>query len=186
MQPVEIITRLLADEVLSPSQVQPPSSPGFYAWWCRRDRLEDANPQIPLEERPPVPSGWSLLYVGISPSRPNSRRNIALRLAKDHTRGRIGSSTFRQSVAALLMGHLALQPREGSDRSRLVSEQPLSRWIETSCGVTLAPAERPWESEADIIRLLNPPLNISKGTHPFREEVRACRAMLRQACGVAE
>lgn len=185
MQTAEIVTRLLAGRVLSPSQAQPPSSPGFYAWWCRSDRLKDTDPQIPLEERRPVQSGWSLLYVGISPNNPNSRRNIAVRLAKDHTGGSIGSSTFRQSVAALLMERLTLQPLKGSDRSRLVSEEPLSRWIEASCGVTSATAERPWESEAGVIRLLSPPLNISKGTHPFRQDVRARRTMLRQACGVA-
>jgi hypothetical protein len=185
MQTTEIVTRLLAGRVLSPSQAQLPTSPGFYAWWCRCDRLEDADPRIPLEERPPVQSGWSLLYVGISPSNQNSRRNIAVRLAKDHTGGSIGSSTFRQSVAALLMERLVLQPLKGGDRSRLVSEEALSGWIEASCGVTSAPAERPWESEAGVIKLLNPPLNISKGTHPFRQDVRACRTMLRQACGVA-
>jgi len=185
MQAAEIVTRLLARRVLSPSQAQPPSLPGFYAWWCRSDRLKDADLPIPLEERPPVQSGWSLLYVGISPNNPNSRRNIAVRLAKDHTGGRIGSSTFRQSLAALLMERLTLQPLKGSDRSRLVSEEPLSRWIEASCGVTFALREGPWESEAGVIRLLTPPLNISKGTHPFRQDVRARRTMLKQACGVA-
>jgi hypothetical protein len=180
----EIVSDLLTREVLAPSAARPPSSPGFYAWWCREEQLNDAFPSIPKENRPPVPTAWSLIYVGISPSGPTSSRNIAIRLAKDHAGGNIGGSTFRQSLAALLTGSLGLEPRRGSDRSRLASEVPLSRWIESACGVTFATAERPWEFETDVIAILNPPLNIDCGTHPFRLEVKARRAALRQACGL--
>jgi hypothetical protein len=180
----EIVSDLLTREALAPSAAQPPSSPGFYAWWCREEQLGDAFPNIPKENRPPVPTAWSLLYVGISPSGPTSSRNIAIRLAKNHAGGNIGGSTFRQSLAALLTGSLGLEPRRGSGRSRLVSEVPLSRWIESACGVTFATAERPWEFETDVIAILNPPLNIGRGTHPFRLEVKARRAALRQACGL--
>lgn len=184
MQPIDVARHLVSVEIRSPADVDPPKAGGVYAWWCRRDRLAAAVPAFPYEARAPASSDWSLLYVGISPNSPFSSRNIAIRFARDHTGGTIRNSTFRQSIASLTMGSLMLQPLRGRDRSRLVSELPLSRWIEASCGVTFAAAPRPWELELEIIRLLNPPLNIAKGTHPFRLEVSVCRAALRQACGL--
>lgn len=184
MQPADIVAELLAGTVRSPSQARPPASQGFYAWWCNADRLTDALPAIPREERPPIPAMWSLLYVGISPSSATSSRNVASRFAKDHVGGNIGGSTFRQSLAALLIDSLDLKPKLGSDRSRLISEQPLSRWMETACGVTFARADQPWKLEATVIGQLNPPLNLDRGTHSFRSEVSARRLALRRACGL--
>lgn len=124
MQAVEVVTQLLRGEVRSPSLAQPPKMPGFYAWWCRRAQLGTASPAIPYEARSPISSDWSLLYVGISPDKPSSNRNIAIRFSKDHSGGNIGGSTFRKSLAALMMGGLRLEPlrgplgiRKGSDRS---------------------------------------------------------------------
>lgn len=179
----DIVAKLLKCKVHPPSTAAPPAEHGFYAWWCRTECLIQAVPPIPWEHRPPVSARWSLLYVGISPSGPNTSRNIAIRFTKDHTGGNIGSSTFRQSVASLYLQALELQPRIGSDRTRLISETRLSQWIEASCGVTFAAADRPWDKEAEIISLLNPPLNLDhKGTHTFRFEVRARRAALARAC----
>lgn len=185
MQANDIVATLLSGEVRSPLAAVPPREHGFYAWWCQPDQLARAKPEIPKEHRPPVQATWSLLYVGISPIGPDTPRNIAIRFAKDHTGGNIGSSTFRLSIASLFAESLALQPRSGSDRARLTSEVALSQWIEASCGVTFAPTERPWEKEAEVIRILNPPLNLDhKGTHPFRFAVRDRRAALARACKV--
>lgn len=184
MHAADVVTALLTSTVRPPSQAHPPSAAGFYAWWCREERLADADPVIPLESRPPVARPWSLLYVGISPSSAASSRDIASRFRKDHVSGNIGGSTFRQSLAALLLDTLKLQVRPGSDRSRLVTEAPLSRWMETSCGVTFARSDRPWELERAVIQQLNPPLNLDSGTHPFRTQVSAQRTALRRACGV--
>lgn len=184
MHATKVAALLLASNPKPPPQAAPPSAHGFYAWWCRDECLDRADPLIPKEPRPPVSPMWSLLYVGISPNGPTSARNIAIRFAKDHTGGTIGGSTFRQSIASLLLASLALEPRRGSDRSRLVSEAPLANWIEESCGVTFAPVERPWLLEKEVIGLLNPPLNIDNGTHPFRWNVKDQRAALRHACGL--
>ena len=51
---------------------------------------------------------------------------VASRLA-DHVSGRIGSSTFRLSMAALLMGHLDLQLVSDARRPCLTDEAPLTR-----------------------------------------------------------
>ena len=178
----DIATQLLATLPSSPTSA--PAEPGFYAWWCRRKYLSDASPMIPHEPRPPVPEEWSLLYVGISPSTLTSRRHLAARLIKNHAHGNIGASTFRLSVASLLLAKLDLQPRTGSDRARVKSEEPLTAWIERSCGVTFAITGRPWEFEAAVITQLNPPLNLDRGTHPFRLHVQKERAALRRSCGL--
>ena len=182
-----VISQLLSGNVAAPARANPPSKPGYYAWWCRRTALVDATPSIPYEGRAPISTEWSLLYVGISPVSPSSAasgRTIATRIDKDHRNGNIGGSTFRQSVASLLIQKLSLKPRIGSDRSRLEDEAPLSKWLEASCGLTFAVSERPWEWEAEVIGLLNPPLNIDDAAHPFRLKVKEQRSALRRACGL--
>jgi hypothetical protein len=110
---VRLVRKLTAAPV-APPETAPPAQPGLYAWWVILDHLSDANPAIP-----PVlvgAAGWSLLYVGIAPSSPSSSRNLAVRIGHDHNRGNIGGSTFRQSLAALLRGRLALQPPWGHSK----------------------------------------------------------------------
>lgn len=126
---------------------------------------------------------WSLLYVGVAPRAPGTR-TLADRVGRDHTTGNIGGSTFRQSLAALLVDSLALKPKLGSDRSRLVSEGPLQQWIDRNCGVTFARHPSPWTCEAEVILALRPPLNIDQSAHPFSAKVSARRSALRRACGL--
>lgn len=156
---------------------------GLYAWWCRTDHLADFSPSVPAVHPDGCSDGWSLLYVGIGPVKEGSR-TLTDRLVKDHRSGNIGGSTLRQSLAALLRDHLNLQPQHGSDRSRLVTETPLTRWMTSNLGLTVSTRPRPWEIEHAVITGMNPPLNIQGGTHPFRHEVSAARKALRDACGL--
>jgi hypothetical protein len=177
----DIGAQLLDGTPHSPSVVPP--SPGFYAWWCRREHLADASPAFPYEPRPPVPEDWSLLYVGISPSSATSTRHLAARLMRNHATGNIGSSTFRLSIASFLHLGLDLKPRTGGDRARLESEKPLTQWVERSCAVTFAVVEQPWLYEAAVIEQLKPPLNLDRSSHPFKATVQLQRAALRKVCG---
>lgn len=156
------------------------SEPGIYAWWVEPKRLEDAEPRIP--EVPAGVDGWSLLYCGIAPNSPTSGRHLAARIARDHSNGSIGSSTFRQSLAALLRDTLDLQPLAGYDRSRIRNERPLTVWMTAHCGLTWAMQPAPWEWEAQVIEALRPPLSIRPGAHPFRFEVSSARSRLRRDC----
>ena len=100
----EVIRNLLSSPFTVPVQI--PRSPGFYAWWRRRDNLADTSPPIPYQERSPTSSEWSPVYVGISPSTPSSTRDVAARIATNHVGGNVGNSTFRLTLAALLMERL--------------------------------------------------------------------------------
>ena len=103
-----------------PSSAALPQVPGFYAWWSRPDDLDAAHPAIPPSTLD-LSGQWSLLYVGISPRRAASPRRLPDRIGHDHSRGNIGGSTFRYSLAALLRGSLALTPLVGRDRARIVA-----------------------------------------------------------------
>ncbi|NJC05757.1 hypothetical protein GGQ97_001550 [Sphingomonas kaistensis] len=161
-----------------------PRGPGFYAWWCQKQHLEDTSVPLPYEQRPPTPAEWSLLYVGISPSGPASTLDVSSRVARNHVGGNIGSSTFRQTLAVLLVAKLRLQPRTGSDRARLTDEKPPSDWLKQSCGLTYALVADPWLLEPAVISELAPPLNISHGCHPYAQVAKRTRMELRRACGL--
>jgi hypothetical protein len=179
----EVVDRLTTADVRRSSLVTAPGPQGVYAWWCRSDRLADAAPAIPAVHPGGSDPSWSLLYVGIGPVREGDR-TLADRLTRDHQKGNIGGSTFRQSLAALLRERLGLVPKAGSDRSRLTTEIPLTRWMTDNLGLSVVPRERPWEVEHGVITTLSPPLNIQGGTHPFRVEVQAARSRLRRECGL--
>ena len=171
--------------VPGPSRVDVvPDKPGSYAWWVTTDHLADSYPPIPLEEE--RIAGWTLVYVGIAPDRLGGRRTLRSRIAKDHTGGTIGNSTFRQSMASLFRDHLGLVPLSGYDRSRVVDERPLTEWLSAHCGLTTIEMDAPWLYEERVIATLGPPLNIKHGTHPFRHVVSAAREQLRRDCGVIE
>jgi hypothetical protein len=161
-----------------------PEKPGFYGWWVLESHLSDAQPAIPLRRPEGAEPPWCLLYVGIAPKGPRSTRTVALRLRKDHRSGNVGGSTFRQSMASLLLAPLELVHKAGHDRSRLVDETALTEWIDVHCGLSIATYERPWELENQVIRALDPPLNLRPGWHPFRQEVDAARRALRKSCGL--
>lgn len=179
---MSVLDRIVRDLIRSPRRipVSADAEPGLYAWWATPDRLADARPAIPLITA--GVGGWALLYVGIAPNSPKSRRLMSNRIAHDHTRGTIGNSTFRQSLAALLRDYLRLEPMPGYDRSRLRNEGALTSWMNANCGLTWAVQPAPWEWEERTIAFLLPPLSIRPGANPFRFEVSAARARLRRDC----
>lgn len=180
-----IVAALRGMEFYAPGKLAPPEGGGVYAWWVRCERLGDARPKIPIVPHPTV-AGWSLLYVGIVPRKGEleTRRSFKSRVGKDHRSGSIGNSTFRQSLASLLISHLALRPKLGFDRPRFADERLLTQWIEDHCAVTFASCSQPWISEKAVIGEMRPPLNITSGIHEFRHAVKSARKALRQACGL--
>lgn len=158
-----------------------PAASGFYSWWSRRGAIPSV-PHVPH----PADDEITLLYVGISPVRASSRQTVRSRIVGNHLNGNVGSSTFRFVLAALLIDTLRLRPflrgtkvaLEASDNARL------SAWQREHLLLTWCARERPWEIEAEVIALLEPPLNSSGNlTHSFYARVRAARADLRRRAG---
>lgn len=155
----------------------------LYAWWARRGSLQHASPTIPLTTINKE-AEWGLLYVAGSP-RSERRRNARLdRVIRNHWKGNIGSSTFRLSLAALLIDFLCLEPLPGDSRPRLANEDRLTTWITENCRATVVNEEEPWRYEKAVIGSLDPPLNIRFGIHEFRYPLDRARKALLLKCGI--
>lgn len=111
----DAIAAALQGSIVASDELVAPGPAGVYAWWVHEDHLGDALPPLPGVRPEGAARPWSLLYVGIGPKRPGSQ-TLRDRLRKDHRGSSIGSSTFRQSLAALLMDYLKLTPKRGHDR----------------------------------------------------------------------
>ncbi|MEV4510113.1 GIY-YIG nuclease family protein [Dactylosporangium sp. NPDC049525] len=121
---------------------------GVYAWWA-------APTVFPDLAGPPNASAPSLrlLYLG----RATSLRG---RILRNHLR-RSGSSTLRRTLAGLLVS-------EGyrttwTDRVVLVPEDEtrLTAWMHTHLRLTWAEDAEPASIEAELVRRMHPPLNVS-------------------------
>src|SRR3954471_24698769 len=130
---------------------------GVYAWWA----APSIFPDLPGSSNGNVPS-LRLLYLG----RATSLRG---RILRNHLR-RSGSSTLRRTLAGLLVS-------EGyrttwTDRVVLVPEDEarLTAWMYAHLRLTWAEDPEPASVEAELVRRLHPPLNVS-GVDP--EHVQA-------------
>lgn len=160
------------------SRTVAPDEPGFYAWWCDEDALPHS---VPLVRHPEDPLG--LLYVGIAPDKAGSKGNLAKRL-RQHTKGAIGSSTFRLGLAALLWEDEGWQPIWPSTKVALESGDlaALSEWQARHLRVQWAEVDEPWSIEAAVIDALGPPMNRAHNEqHEFYPAMGAARNALRSA-----
>jgi hypothetical protein len=153
--------------------------PGLYSWWVG----DIGAAQLSAGLGQPVAAG--LVYAGqagatSSRSGKEPSATLASRIGGNHLRGRITSSTWRQSLAAILAEQLGLQ---FGVLGRRRSEEKLSQWMfehlslsAHACAdrVTLAALE-----EAVLV-LLDPPLNLQgMAASPVRLALRTKRASLR-------
>jgi excinuclease UvrABC nuclease subunit len=126
-----------------------PRGGGVYAWWA----APTVFPDLPGLDHPDDPV-LRLLYLG----RATSLRG---RITRNHLR-KSGNSTLRRTLAGLLM------PTEGyrtvwTDRVVLSpeDERRLTAWMHEHLRLTWAEDPAPGEIEAELIRRLTPPLNVS-------------------------
>ena len=145
-----------------------PTDPGFYAWWCDVDNLPHSVPVVRHPE-----NGTSLLYVGIAPDKVGSDGNLRKRL-RQHTKGAIGSSTFRLGLAALLWEDEGWQPIWPATKVALENDglAGLSAWQAKHLYVQWCEVEEPWKIEAAVIDALHPPMNRQHNEGAARNALR--------------
>lgn len=158
-----------------------PRSPGVYGWWFRRipGDIDVSN----CERR----NGLTLLYTGISPSRPPtsgkppSTQSLYHRIRAGSAKG----STLRKTLGILLAGDLNIVLRRtGSGKRRTFctdGEAALTRWMSDNALVSWVVHPEPWVLEESLIANLDVPLNIQGNAHnPFYPELRRLRAEAEQ------
>jgi hypothetical protein len=188
------VTPLTPDEVIAALRATPmpvaqamksadkgglPAEPGFYAWWAELGSM----PSVPKNPHP-TSSGMTLFYVGISPSSASSSQTIRSRVLNNHLRGNLGSSTFRKTLAALLLEELDLYPRETTTKVVLPKDENarLSSWQGKHLALTWCVTPQPWVTEPPVIAALGPPLNLaSNAVHEFYPTLSEARRRLVEA-----
>jgi hypothetical protein len=153
---------------------------GIYGWWLINP---EALPEVPTTRHPSEPVG--LLYVGIGPGSTNSKRNLRARF-RDHARD-TGRSTLRRVLASLLYEREGWRP-VWTDRPVLsdLDNDALSAWMAANLRVQWVSVAEPWTVEAEVIRMIRPPLNRTHNrTHPFYQRVGDARKRFREAAEVS-
>ncbi|OBJ71046.1 GIY-YIG nuclease family protein [Mycobacterium sp. 1274756.6] len=180
----ELIDRYLAaaphsrsEVLIRPSPI--PAQPGVYGWWIRR--LPAAIDVSRCERH----GDLTLLYAGISPSRPPangkpaSRQNIRKRITQ-HFRGNAKSSTLRKTLGCLLADELGIELRRvgsGTRRTFGTGEAALSQWMADNALVSWITVAEPWVLERELFHALDLPLNLQgNGHNPFHEVLTGIRA----------
>lgn len=175
--------RFSRDEVFAkPSPV--PKSPGVYGWWFAQipGPIDVAGCQRH--------NGLTLLYTGISPSRPPtngkppSRQNIYQRI-RYHYNGNAELSTLRKTLGILLSSDLGIELRRvGSGNRRTFGpsgEPALSFWMAENAFVSWIEQDDPWLLEDELISNLDVPLNLRGNAHNrFYLELKRLRAAAEQ------
>lgn len=155
-----------------------PDRPGLYAWWTETDSI----PGVPKCPHPDVPD-LQLFYVGIAPRDVASSATLSSRVVKNHLRGNTGASTFRFTLAALLMDSLGFTPQQTKTKSVLPASQNagLSKWQEAHLRMTWGEYREPWLIEDEVVARLQPPLNLAgNSSHPFHSTLTNARARFRE------
>jgi hypothetical protein len=121
---------------------------GVYAWWAAPSVL----PDLPGPANPNVPS-LRMLYLGRA-------TNLRGRILRNHLR-RSGSSTLRRTLAGLLVSEE--YRTTWTDRVVLIPEDEtrLTAWMHANLQLTWAQDAEPASVEANLVRRLHPPLNVS-------------------------
>jgi hypothetical protein len=161
------------------SSAEVPAGEGLYAWWATRDVLPDL-PRVPH----PAFTQLKLLYVGISPARATSSQTIRSRVLGNHLGGNTGSSTFRLTLASLLLDELDFSPVVARSKVLLTGEdnRRLSNWQRQHLSLTWFAGPSPWLMESRVIAALQPPLNLAaNASGRYHERLTAARAAFRAA-----
>ena len=141
-------------------------SPGIYAWWADEEARRVIGQALGAEPKP-------LIYIGKAET--SFRQRIGA-----HLRAKIGKSTFRKTLTAILMADHALADQYPDPDERAWLEE-LTDWMREHLAVAIVPVDEPKRLEGAVIRQHDPPLNLDKvrdpGT-PGRTKLRELRSRL--------
>jgi len=151
-----------------------PKDKGIYGWF-----FKEIPPFIPLENCV-VRDNLTLLYVGICPSAPESKRTLFDRIVKCHFKGNAGISTLRLSLGCLLADKLKIHLECVGAKEPMTfgeGETILSDWMNENAFVSWQIYPRPWEWEKIVIDQIPLPLNLRHNqAHPFYKRLKEIRA----------
>lgn len=156
-----------------------PDVAGIYAWWTDSESIPGV-PECPHPDN----AALQLIYVGRAPQRSSSSATLKSRVVGNHLGGNTGSSTFRFTLASLLMESLGFTPQQTKTKFVLPKSQnqALSEWQMRHLRLTWAEHDQPWLIEDDVISRLKPPLNLDgNASHPFYPQLVQARARFRDA-----
>jgi len=155
--------------------------PGLYAWWADSKARRAISGALGLD----VPE---LIYAGEAgatrwPSGARSSATLRSRIHTNHLSGNVSSSTFRLTLAAILLEDLGLEvvkPEQLSPRS----DQALSAWIRRHLHIAIAPypdRDHLTEVEERVLDRLDPILNIrGRPSSPARRRLTELRRRIRR------
>lgn len=159
-----------------------PSEPGVQGWWFRT--LPAAVDVSGCERR----DGLTLLYVGVSPTRPpadgsrRSAQDLRKRIRYHFGGGNADAegSTLRKTLGVLLADELGIQLRRigsGDRRTFAGGEAVLNQWMAEHALVSWLVHPEPWLVEDKLIATLDLPLNgqDSNKNNAFYPELKRLR-----------
>ena len=120
----------------------------------------------------------------IDPAPPGASATLRSRVIGNHLSGNTGSSTFRFTLASLLLKGKGLHPRRTASKVVLPTEEnaELSAWQKDHLYLTWCVVEKPWTLEGEVIAEMQPPLNLSANYgHAFHQTLTEARRAFRQA-----
>jgi len=160
--------------------------PGLYAW-----RVDAPGAQH-LSRGLGLPLREGVIYVGQAGARSTrsgvpSDATLRKRIGRNHLGGKVRTSTFRCTLAAVLLGPLALSVL-GSRRLEPASEARLTEWMQKHLSIAVwgAPSDAQLARlEQGIVAALAPPLNLEHlPTDGLRARLHGLRAIVIQ--GIAD
>lgn len=163
---VEALTAALNDEQRAEPPVSFPVDPtiashaGLYSWWAD----DSARSIIGARLGVPIPA---LVYAGQAgatrwPSGTRSKATLGSRIRGNHIGGNASSSTFRLTLAALLLEPLDLVVAKSGHLQR-EDNRRVSDWIKEHLRVTIVAYDDLYlleQVEKAVLALLDPPLNL--------------------------
>lgn len=164
-----------------PTDARGAERPGLYAWWADPEALATLSEPFGVRLPPLIYAG----EAGATSSRAKLSRTATLRsrVRANHLNGNVASSTFRETISAILLDPLSLD-LSGPRRLAPDSNRVVSAWMRHHLRIAVFPVDDRHflaRVETAVLAVLDPPLNLM-GMPPstIRTRLRELRAALKE------